>query len=51
MPVMLPTTLLLICPNVFMTFAVLYLKQPLKLDYLWAAMGICAAVCFGFWES
>ena len=26
--------LLLSCANVFMTFAVVYMKQPLKLDYL-----------------
>jgi uncharacterized protein len=83
MPVLLQTTLLLICSNVFMTFAwyahlkdmsgrpwfiaalvswgvalsvfvpfaVLYMKQPLKLNYLWAAMCICAAVYFVFRES
>jgi uncharacterized protein (DUF486 family) len=51
MPVMLQATLLLICSNVFMTFAVLYMKQPLKLNYLWAAMYICAAVSFVFRES
>ena len=33
MPVLLQTTLLLICSNVFMTFALLYMKQPLKLTY------------------
>jgi hypothetical protein len=34
---LLQTTLLLICSHVFMTFAVLYIKQPLKLNYLRAA--------------
>ena len=33
MPVLLQMTLLLICSNVFMTFAVLYMKQSLKLNY------------------
>jgi uncharacterized protein (DUF486 family) len=51
MPVMVQTTLLLIGSNVFMTFAVLYMKRPLKLNYLWAALCICAAVCFVFRES
>jgi hypothetical protein len=34
--------------SVFVPFAVLYMKQPLKLDYLWAAMCICGAVFFMF---
>lgn len=34
MPVLLQTTLLLICSNVFVPFAVLHRKQPLKLNYL-----------------
>lgn len=34
--------------SVFVPFAVLSMKQPLKLNYLWAAMGICAAVSFVF---
>jgi uncharacterized protein (DUF486 family) len=34
--------------TVFVPFAVLYMKQPLKLDYLWAAMCICGAVFFMF---
>ena len=34
--------------TVFVPFAVYYLKQPLKLDYLWAALCILAAVYFIF---
>jgi uncharacterized protein (DUF486 family) len=37
--------------SVFVPFAVLYMKQPLKLNYLWAALCICAAVYFVFGES
>jgi uncharacterized protein len=33
---------------VFVPFAVLYMKQPLKLDYLWAACCIMGAVYFVF---
>jgi len=33
---------------VFVPFAVYYLKEPLKLDYLWAALCILAAVFFVF---
>ena len=33
---------------VFVPFALLYMKQPLKLDYLWAALCILAAVYFIF---
>jgi uncharacterized protein len=33
---------------VFVPFAVLYMKQPVKLDYLWAALCIMAAVYFVF---
>jgi uncharacterized protein (DUF486 family) len=51
MPVMLQTTLVLICSNVFMTFAVLSMKQPLTLNSPWAAFCICAAVSFVFRES
>ena len=32
----------------FVPFAVLSMKQPLKLDYLWAALCICGAVFFMF---
>jgi len=34
--------------SVFVPFAVLYLKEPLKLDYLWAAVCILGAVYFVF---
>jgi hypothetical protein len=33
---------------VFVPFAFLYLKEPLKLDYLWAALCIMGAVFFIF---
>ncbi|TAJ51071.1 MAG: hypothetical protein EPN60_18500 [Nevskiaceae bacterium] len=33
---------------VFVPFAVLYMKQPIKLDFLWAALCICGAVYFVF---
>ncbi|HTK49120.1 MAG TPA: DMT family protein [Gemmatimonadaceae bacterium] len=34
--------------TVFVPFAVLYMRQPLRLDYLWAALCICGAVYFVF---
>ena len=34
--------------SVFVPFAVFYMRQPLKLDYLWAALCICGAVYFVF---
>ena len=34
--------------TVFVPFALLYMKQPLKLDYLWASLCILAAVYFVF---
>ena len=37
--------------SVFVPFAVLYMKQPLKLDYLWAALCIAGAVFFMFREG
>jgi uncharacterized protein (DUF486 family) len=37
--------------SVFVPFAVLYMKQPLKLNYLWAALCICGAVYFVFREG
>jgi uncharacterized protein (DUF486 family) len=37
--------------SVFVPFAVLYMKQPLKLNYLWAALCICGAVYFVFRDS
>ena len=33
---------------VFVPFALLYMKQPLKLDYLWASLCIMGAVYFMF---
>jgi uncharacterized protein (DUF486 family) len=33
---------------VFVPFAILYMDQPIKLDYLWAALCILAAVYFIF---
>jgi uncharacterized protein len=33
---------------VFVPFALLYMKQPLRLDFLWAALCILAAVYFVF---
>ena len=34
--------------TVFVPFAILYMKQPLKLDYLWASLCIMGAVYFIF---
>ena len=34
--------------GVFVPFAILYMKQPVKLDYLWAALCIMGAVYFIF---
>ena len=34
--------------SVFVPFAILYMKQPLKLDYLWASLCIMGAVYFIF---
>jgi uncharacterized protein len=34
--------------TVFVPFVVLYMKQPLKWDYLWAALCMCGAVFFMF---
>lgn len=33
---------------IFVPFVVLYMKQPIKLDYLWAALCMCGAVYFIF---
>jgi hypothetical protein len=33
---------------VFVPFAFWYMKEPLKMDYLWAALCICGAVFFIF---
>jgi hypothetical protein len=32
--------------TVFVPFALLYIKEPIKLDYLWAALCLCGAVYF-----
>jgi len=34
--------------SVFVPFALFYMNQPLKLNYLWAALCICGAVYFVF---
>lgn len=34
--------------SVFVPFAVIYMQQPLKLDYLWAALCLVGAVYFIF---
>ena len=34
--------------TVFVPFALLYLREPLKLDYLWAALCLVGAVYFAF---
>lgn len=34
--------------GVFVPFSVYYMQQPLKLDYLWAALCMCGAVYFIF---
>ncbi|MFN2643530.1 MAG: DMT family protein [Burkholderiales bacterium] len=34
--------------TVFVPFAMLYMKQPMKLDYLWASLCIMGAVYFVF---
>jgi uncharacterized protein (DUF486 family) len=34
--------------SVFVPFAMLYMNQPFKLDYVWAALCMCGAVYFIF---
>jgi uncharacterized protein (DUF486 family) len=34
--------------SIFMPFSLFYLKEPLKLDYLWAAICILLAIFFVF---
>ncbi len=34
--------------TIFVPFLLVYMKQPLKLDYVWAALCICGAVFFIF---
>ena len=36
--------------SVFVPFAILYMNQPLKLDYLWASLWLMGAVYFVFRE-
>ncbi len=33
---------------VFVPFALFYMRQPIRLDYLWATLCLCAAVYFAF---
>jgi uncharacterized protein len=34
--------------SVFVPFAILYMKEPVRLNYLWAALCVCGAVYFIF---
>ena len=34
--------------SVFVPFSIWYLREPIKLDYLWAALCTCGAVYFIF---
>jgi len=34
--------------SVFVPFAALYMKEPVRLNYLWAAVCMCGAVFFMF---
>jgi uncharacterized protein (DUF486 family) len=34
--------------SVFVPFAILYMRMPLRLDFLWAALCMCGAVYFVF---
>lgn len=34
--------------SVFVPFAALYMKEPVRLNYLWAAVCMCGAVYFMF---
>ena len=43
MPVVAKTIILLVFSNLFMT-----LKEPVRLNYLWAALCMCGAVLFMF---
>jgi uncharacterized protein len=33
---------------VFMPFAIVYMKQPLRMNYVWAGLCLCGAVYFVF---
>ena len=37
--------------SIFVPFSILYLKEPLKLDYLWAGLCLLGAVFFMFRED
>ncbi len=41
-------TVIVLALAVFVPFAVCYMRQPLKLDYLWASLCIMGAVNFIF---
>jgi len=44
-----PTMIVLLAAsNVFVPFVLLYMRQPLKLDYLWASLCMLGAVYFMF---
>jgi uncharacterized protein len=34
--------------SVFVPFALFYLREPVKLDYLWGALCLCGAAYFTF---
>jgi uncharacterized protein (DUF486 family) len=34
--------------SIFVPFSIYYMKQPIKLDFLWAGMCLCGAVYFVF---
>jgi uncharacterized protein (DUF486 family) len=36
--------------SVFVPFSILYLREPIRLNYLWAALCLCGAVYFVFAE-
>ncbi len=46
--VVIRTVGLLLISNVFMTFAWLYLMEPVRLNYLWAGLCMLGAVHFVF---
>jgi len=48
LPVSVQTIGLLVLSNIYMAFAVLYMGEPLKLDYLWAGLCMVGAVYFIF---
>ena len=59
MTVVVKTAILLVCSKlkvmqeaitlvVFVPFAVLYMRQPIKLDFLWAGLCLMGAVYFVF---